>query len=161
MGTKHTILFAFIFLSYFLTAYSCAEEVSEHELDLQSPYETEWKFEKDIEGDNLSNNRRSTNEEEPFVPFLLKFNRDNTFTGTSSNNRFQGQYTINTTRSILSIIDIEKQNPHLMETKEGFRYMANLKNVKYYSVSYANSIKVLRLYYSDNKENYLQYKERK
>lgn len=139
---------------------ACSEEdMMPAELPLDSPVNIRWKLESFGVANDGNRFYTAGSSNQPPTPadagsYLLHFKSDKTVAGTSATNTFSGTYSLDGGILIKDIVITEKN-----ELGDGRRYMENLRNVRSYSVSYLESTKILRLYYTDDKKYYLQYKE--
>ena len=131
-------------------------------LQLQSPYDTQWKLiafgetapsNFSIMAANSVNNAIS-----PVTAnaYLIAFKRDSTFTGYTSTNAISGKISIDDKRGTLSfkeIVGTEKA-----EVGDGSYYIRELAKVEHFEVVYKNEEKFLRLFYPEDKKYFLEYK---
>lgn len=140
---------------------ACSEEdMLPEELPLDSPVNIQWKLESFgtvNDGNRFYTANASTQTPAPADAgsYLLHLKFDKTFSGTSASNTMSGTYTINDRQLSFEDILMTERN----ELGDGRRYVECFNNVQSYAVSYVESTKILRLYYTDDKKYFLQYKE--
>lgn len=149
------LLFLLIVSTLFL---SCSKEdlfQDQSMLDLQSPY-GHWQ----LHGFGVQEGREVEKLLNKSDSYLLTLKRDGTFTATSNEETFSGRINVNTGRRNIRI-EIESDSNIFAGSKENRLYSERLLGVKNYSVEYNNKekTKFLYLYYSDDKKQYLLYKQ--
>lgn len=131
-------------------------------LQLQSPYDVQWKL---IAFGEASPSKFSTMNTERVnavispdaeKAYLLTFKRDSTFTGSSSVNTISGKISIDERRGTLAIKEISGVKN--TEVGDGASYLDRLSKVEYFEVTYKNNEKYLRLSYPKDKRYFLDYK---
>ena len=131
----------------------CGEEdMLPTELPLDSPVNIRWKLEAfGVVTDDGRFNTASVSSKKPEPAdqgaYVLHLKTDKTFSGTSASNTIAGEYTINERQLSFQNMTMTER----FEVGDGKRYIENLKNVQSYAVSYVESTKLLRLYYTDDK----------
>lgn len=113
-------------------------------LQLKSPYDTQWRF--------VGFGPATTNASDIFSAVKVEWNtpmsyhlmlkKDNTFTGYTTTNKIDGEYTINVSSGAFSFRNINTTK--IPEVREGDKYVNCLKSVYSYEVYNRN----LKLYYS-------------
>lgn len=149
--TRNTYWTVFVLSLLAILFVSCGmnDESPMTALQLQSPYGTKWKLIY-----NGTNNRIRPDDTEAYT---LVFKSDDTFTGRSSANDIFGKAVIDERRKTIDIVSVN--GVKMAETNDGEDYLKRFSQVKHYEVTYRNEQLFLRLFYPDNKQYYLEYRE--
>lgn len=136
--------------------FSCSQEESNpmnSPLELQSPYDVQWKLEGfvTVDGQGKQSLKVALYQNKSDA-YLLTLRKDSTFVGTSSANNISGKYAYNTSRGTISFSLPIKYDNKIAENSDGDLYMDCLSKVSRYRVF----IDQLHLYYSNTQ--YLIYR---
>ncbi|MDO5522893.1 MAG: hypothetical protein Q4G48_02480 [Bacteroidia bacterium] len=155
-------LLLFLFTTTSALFFSCSKEDSfgeEDSLELQSPYGS-WALEKYISAGDSKSQWSAVSR---LSNFHLTLNQNNTFTGSTSNNRISGSfiYDINQRDDKLSFSETISMVTNNKENSDGDLYLKYLKTVKSFRKFYDSKkeTRYLHLYLTDKKDSYLEYKE--
>lgn len=145
-----------------LSACSKSDDAMMEGLQLQSPYDTQWKLIAFGEATQSNFSVMTANSVKKAISpdaadaYQITFKRDSTFTGSSSTNAISGKISIDEKRGTITlkeIIGTEKA-----EIGNGTDYMSALSKVTQYTVIYKDKEMFLRLFYPEEKRYYLEYK---